>query len=119
MLLNVFSKPLHISEPIQFALVFGAFIPLGMMIHFIKKQKQEKLAHAESGNGAPPPVAESPKKRKKRLILIMVLCVAVGLCAPLWMPVTGTTNGPVVDLLCGLVPAVIVCVIAGLRLRKL
>jgi purine-cytosine permease-like protein len=119
MLLNVFSKPLHIPESIQWALIIGAFIPLGLMFHFIRKQKKEKLAPVASGNIAPQPAAESPKTIKNRLILIMAIGVVIGLCAPLWMPLTGTTLGTVGDLVCGLITAAIVCLIFGLRLRKL
>ena len=118
MLLIVFSKPLHIPEPIQWVLMLGVFIPLGLLFYFIKKQKQERLAPAGSV-GAAPPAAESVKKTRKRLILLMVIGVVIGLCTPFWMPLTGTTNGPMVDLICGLVTALIVCIIFGLRLRKL
>jgi hypothetical protein len=119
MLLNVFSKPLHIPDAIQWVLIIGVFIPLGLMFHFIKKQKQEKLAPVASVNAAPQPVAESPKTIKNRLILIMAIGVVIGLCAPLWMPLTGSTLGTVGDLVCGLITAAIVCIIFGLRLRKL
>lgn len=119
MMLNVFSKPLHIPETFQWVLIVGVFIPLGLMFYFIKKQKQEKLVPAGSADAAPQPSADSRKKARNQLILIMVIGVVVGLCAPLWMPLTGTTSGPVVDLACGFVTAVIICIIAGLRLRKL
>ena len=119
MLLNVFSKPLHIPEPIQWVLIIGAFIPLGLMFYFIKKQKQEKLAPAASGQAAPQPAAESPKKTENRLLLMMGIGVAIGLCAPLWLPVTGTTLGTVGDFICGVIAAAVICLILGLRLRKL
>ena len=119
LLLNVFSKPLGIPEPIQWVLILGVFIPLGLLFYSINKQKEEKLAPAAPGETAPQPSAESVKKARKRLILIMVIGVAIGLCSPLWMPLTGTTSGPVTDLICGVVTAPIVCIIFGLRLRKL
>jgi len=89
------------------------------MFHFIKKQKQEKLAPATASVAAQQPAAESSKNVKTRLILIMGIGVVIGFCAPLWMPLTGTTLGTVGDLICGLITAAIVCVIFGLRLRKL
>ena len=36
-LLNVFSKPLHISETFQWVLILGMFMPLGLTFYFIKK----------------------------------------------------------------------------------
>jgi hypothetical protein len=119
MLLNVFSKPLHIPEAFQWVLILGVFIPLGLLFYFIKKQKQEKLAPAAPGDVAPQAAVDSVKKTRKRLILLMVIGVVIGLCSPLWMPLTGTTSGPVIDLICGLVTAAIICIIFGLRLRKL
>lgn len=119
MLLNVFSKPLHIPEPLQFVLIFGAFIPLGLMFYFIKKQKQEKLALVPTGDIAPQPAAEPSKTARNRLLLLMAIGVLIGLCAPFWMPLTGTTLGHFGDFICGLITAAIVCFIFGLRLRKL
>ena len=119
LLLNVFSKRLEIPEPFQWILLLGVFIPLGLTFYFIKKQKQEKLASAGSTDATPQTASESVKKARNRLILIMVIGVVVGLCSPFWMPLTGTSSGPVVDLICGLITAAIVCIIFGLRLRKL
>jgi hypothetical protein len=119
MFLIVFSKPLHIPDPIQWVLLLGVFIPLGLTFYFIKKQKQEKLATTGSIDATPQAATDSVKKARKRLILIMVISVVIGLCSPLWMPLTGTTSGPVIDLICGLVTALIICIIFGLRLRKL
>jgi len=119
MILNVFSKPLRIPEPLQFVLIFGAFIPIGMMFHYNKKLKQEKLAPAATSQLAPQPTAEPSKAAKNRLLLIIAIGIAIGLCAPFWMPLTGTTLGTTGDLICGLITAAIVCVISGLRFRKL
>jgi hypothetical protein len=119
MLLNVFSKPLHIPETIQWVLLIGFSIPLGLMFYFIKKQKKEKLAPATSGNARSQPPADSAKKKKNILLLMMAVGVVIGLAAPLWMPLTGTTGGTVVDLICGLIAAAVVCIIIGLKVRKL
>jgi len=119
LLLVVFSKPLHIPDLIQWILLLGVFIPLWLTFQFNKKLKQEKLAPVGSADAAPQPSDDSRKKAKNRLILIMVIGVVVGLCTPLWLPLTGTTSGPIVDLVCGLITALIICIIAGLKLRKL
>lgn len=117
--LSVFSKPLEIPDTFQAVLLIGAGISCGMMVYFTKKLKQEKLALARSGNAASQPTAESRKKIKNQLILLMAIGVVIGLSAPLWLPVTGTTSGTVSDLVCGLIMATIICIIFGLRLRKL
>jgi hypothetical protein len=119
MLLNVFSKPLHIPEPFQWVLIIGAFIPLGLTIYFIKRQKQEKLEPPASTEAAVRAVADTRQSAKKRLILMMVLGGCVGLCAPLWLPVTGTTLGWHGDLVCGIITAVVIWAILGFRLRRL
>jgi hypothetical protein len=119
MLMNVFSKPLHIPEAFQWVLIIGVFIPLGLIFYFIKIQKQEKLKQPVSTETAARPVSDAQQGVKKRLILTMVLGVFVGLCAPLWLPVTGTTLGTRGDFVCGIITAAVVCVIVGFRLRKL
>lgn len=119
MMLNVFSKPLHIPESVQWILVIGVFIPLVWTFYLIKKQKQEKLEQSASTETAKSKNVDERQNTKKRLILIMVLCSAVGLCAPLWMPLTGTTLGTRGDFICGIITAVTVCVIFGIRLRKI
>lgn len=44
--LNVFSKPLHISDALQWVLILGSFIPLGFAIYFLRRQKLEAKARA-------------------------------------------------------------------------
>ena len=117
-MLNVFSKPLHIPEAFQWVLIIGMFIPLGLTFYFIKRQRQEKLEPAVIAPAAQP-VDDARQKVKKRLILMMVLGVAIGLCAPLWLPVTGTSLGAPGDLICGIITAAVACTIFGIRLRKL
>jgi hypothetical protein len=119
MLLNVFSKPLHIPEAFQWVLIVGAFVPLGLMFYFIKQQKLERQAQPVSTDAAARSVTDPRHSTKQRLILLMVLGSAVGLCAPFWMPLTGTTLGVRGDLACGIITAVVVCVIFGIRLRRL
>ena len=119
MMLNVFSKPLHIPEAFQWVLIIGVFIPLGLTFYYIKKQKQEKLEPSVVTESGAQPVDDVRQRIKKRLILMMVLGVLVGLCAPLWLPVTGTTLGVRGDFICGIITAAVVCLIVGLRLRKI
>jgi hypothetical protein len=116
MLLTVFSKPLHIPEAIQWVLIIGVFVPIGLMFYFIKKQKQEKLGQPSPAEAT---VADGRKSVKNRLILMMVTCSLIGLCAPFWMPVTGSGLGVRGDFICGIITVAIVCTILGLRLRKI
>ena len=120
MLLNVFSKPLHIPEAFDWVLLIGMFIPLGLTFYYIKRQKLEK--QQPSGSSDAPvahPVDATRQSVKKRLILMMVLGALVGLCAPLWLPVTGSSLGVRGDFICGIITTVVVCVIVGFRLRKI
>jgi len=112
-MLNVFSKPLHI-ERFEWLLLIGIGVSLVLMFRCIKQLKQE----------TPPPVsvdeaAERRRKTKRALIWMMVGCSAIGLCGPLWMPLTGTTLGPRGDFICGLITVAFICTIFGYRLRKL
>jgi Na+/proline symporter len=121
-LLNVFSKPLHISEAFQWVLMIGAFVPIGLIFYFTKVAKREKAQGAGTGQTDVTPVSaelERKKKMKKNLWLGMALGCLVGLCAPLWLPLTGTTLGPKGDFVVGLITVAICCTIVGLRLRKL
>ena len=119
MLLNVFSKPIHIPEQFQWVLTIGVVIPLGLSFYFIKKQKQEKLKQPVSTEAAARAVADTKQSTRKRLILMMVLCAVIGLCAPLWLPVTGSSLGTRDDFICGVASVIIMCTIFGIRLRKL
>jgi hypothetical protein len=122
MLLNVFSKPLHIPEAFQWVLIIGVFVPIGMIFYFTKVAKREKAERAGVGQTDATMVnaeLEQKKKTKRNLWLGMVSGCGIGLCAPLWLPLTGTTLGPKGDFVVGLITAAICCTIVGLRLRKL
>jgi hypothetical protein len=119
MVLNVFSKPLHISEVFQWVLIIGVFVPLGFTFHFIRQQKQEQNERAFVTGAAREPAANEQQKAKKRLGLVMVVGCVSGLCSPWWLPFTGTTLGFRGDFVVGLITAAVVCVICGFRFRQL
>lgn len=123
-LLNVFSKPLHIPEPFKWGLIIGIFVPIGLMFYFIKVQKREKADASGTGEtitSTSPvnPATEQQRRIKRNLWVGMASGCAAGLCAPLWLPLTGTTLGPKGDFVVGLITVAICCTIFGLRLRKL
>jgi hypothetical protein len=119
MLLDVFSKPLHIPEAFQWILTIGVFIPIGLMYYFIKQQKREKQEQTASTGAAVGAATDRRQGIRRNLVLMMVLGSAVSLCSPLWMPFTGTTLGPRGDFACGMITAVVLCTFCGLRLRKI
>jgi len=119
MLLNVFSKPLHISEAFKLVLLLGVFIPLGLTFLFIKKQKQELLEQSITVGATARDVTDRRQNAKRGLILIMVLGSITGLCSPFWAPLTGTSLGTKGDFACGLITTAIVCTICGFRWRRL
>lgn len=124
MLLNVFSKPLHISQAFQWVLTIGVFIPIGMIFYFAKVAKREKAEGTGTGQTVTDATAtnaelEEKKKIKRNLWLMMGSGCGIGLCAPLWLPLTGTTLGPKGDFVVGLITVAICCTIVGWRLRKL
>jgi hypothetical protein len=105
-------------------LTIGIFVPIGLIFYFIKVLKREKAEASATDttvtNAAPADAAiEQRKKTKRGLLLGMGLGCLVGLCAPLWLPLTGTTLGPTRDFVVGLITVAICCTIFGLRLRKL
>lgn len=118
-LLNVFSKPLHIPEAFQWVLIIGVFVPIGFTFHFIKQQKLETRAQSASAEPPSQPVTDTRQNAKKRLIFLMVLGSAVGLCAPLWLPFTGSTLGARGDFICGVITVAIICSILGFKLKRL
>jgi|SRR6516165_7899684 hypothetical protein len=119
MLLNVFSKPLHIPEAFQWALIFGNFIPIGLMFYLINKRKFEAQTQASSAESMVLPTANQKQLAKKKLVLNMVLGSAVCLCGPLWLPLTGTSLGIQGNFVCSIFGAVVVCTIYGIKLRNL
>ena len=116
--LIVFSKPLHIPELYQWPLILGQFTFLGFAFYFIKQQKREKQQSLAATGISAAPQPDERQKIRNRLILMMILGSLVGLCGPLWMPVTGTTLGVRGDFIVGLITAAMVCTIVGIRLRK-
>jgi hypothetical protein len=119
MLLIVFSKPLHISETFQGVLIVGGFIMLGLAFHFLQKQKQEEQKlHVAAGAGTLS-TTERQKRARNGLVLTMVIGSVVGLCSPLWLPLTGTSLGTRGDLAVGFITAAVICTICGFRLRKI
>jgi hypothetical protein len=118
-LLNVFSKPLGITEAFQWVLIIGVFIPLGFLFYFVRQQKLERQAQPASAENALPLVVDGRQNARRRLILMMVLGVAVGLSSPLWLPLTGSTLGTRGDFVCGIITAAIACAIFGFRLKRL
>src|SRR5437660_73594 len=118
MLLNVFSKPLHIPEAFQWVLMIGVFAPIGFLFYLIKVQKRQKAQAASTGKtvidpAIPNPATEQQKKTKRNLWIGMGSGCLVGLCAPLWLPLTGTTLGSKGDFVVGLITAAICCTIVG------
>lgn len=118
-LLSVFSEPLHIPEAFQWALLIAMFISIGFTFYFIRKQKQERLVPPVATGVAAQPAADQQRSAKRTLILMMVIGSIVGLCSPLWLPLTGTNLGTQGNFICGLITAAIICTICGLKLRKL
>jgi hypothetical protein len=120
MMLNVFSKPLHLPKAFDSVLLIGMCIPLGLTFHYIKRQKLEKQQLSGSADAAAAQCVDATRQSvKKRLILMMVVGALVGLCGPLWLPMTGSTLGVRGDFICGIISAVVICVIVGFRLRKI
>jgi len=119
MLLNVFSIPLHIPEVFQWVLIVGVFLPVGLTFYFIKKQKQERQEQPVPAGAAARPATDRQQSAKGGLILMIILGSIVGLCAPFWLPLTGTSLGTRGDLACGIIAATVICTICGFRLRKL
>ena len=118
MLLVVFSKPLHIPDPLQWVFIAGLFVSSGLMFYFLKQHKKQTQAAVP---GTPPVSAAAQLRQKSRrnLLLAMVLGSVVGLCSPLWLPLTGTTLGFRGDLICGIITAVVVCAICGYRMSRI
>lgn len=118
MMLNVFSKPLHIPEVFQWVLIVGMFVPLALTFRFIKKLKQERQEQPVAGGAVTHLATDRQHSAKRALILMMVLGSVVGLCSPLWLPITGTSLGFRGNLTVGIITATFVCAICGFRLRK-
>jgi hypothetical protein len=117
--LFVFSRPLRIPEEFQFLIFVGLFILLGMSINFIKKQKSGKKGPVSEANSVVLPTANQTQSAKRKLIVLMALALVVGLCAPLWLPLIGNSLGIQMDLAAGIFGGAVICVICGIKLKKL
>ena len=117
--LNVFSKPLHIPEFFHWVMIIGVFVSIGLMIHFIKVLKQEKAGGTATVGESRTGLTEQKQVAKRNLRLMMGIGCVLGLCAPLWLPLTGTSLGLIQNIVIGFISAAIICVICGIRLRKL
>ena len=119
MLLNVFSKPLGIPSLFQWVLIFGVWIPIGLMFSYIKKLKEENAIKILAQDLPKDEEASRRKKIKTRLIMLWALGAAVGFTAPLWSPLTGHSLGKTGDFVCGLVTVIVVSVIYGKKMKKI
>jgi hypothetical protein len=119
MLANVFSKPLHIPEPLTWVLLIGVFIPLSLTFRFIKQLKLEAQAQPLPAVASGRPATDPQRIAQRNLILVAVVGSAGGLCSPLWLPLTGTTLGTLGDFICGIITAAVVCAIAAFRWKQL
>src|SRR5579862_8239562 len=84
MFLNVFSKPLHIPQGIQWVLILGVFVPLALVFRYIKILKQEQAIKAENTVQANGQQEDAKRKVRKRLLLMMVAGGMVSLACPFW-----------------------------------
>ena len=119
MLLNVFFTPLHVPEIFQWVLIIGVFLPIALTFYYNKKMKHEMKQEAQAPTASTSPPVESRAKVRRRLWLMMACGSAVGLCAPFWLPLTGTTLGFAGDLLIGLTTVTMVCTILWIKMAKL
>ena len=118
-MLDLFSKPLHVPETVKWVLPLAIFILLGIILYWAKAQKQERQQQIVTDDDFARWLRESQQRTKRGLITLMVLGVAVGLCAPLWLPLTGASLGSLGNLGCGIVTAIVICVICSIRLSRL
>lgn len=111
MLLNVFSRPLGIPETAQWILMIGLFVPLGLLVGFIRQLKSERAAGV---------VERTPSRQNPRTALIAAWAcgVACSLAAPLWLPITGVSVGTRGDLVIGAVTALVLSAIFAIRLKR-
>lgn len=117
--LNVFSHPLGIPEGFQWVLIFGVVVPLGLTFRYIKKLKEEKVPGDMAGNRTSIDARGSRRAVNRRLVMVWLIAVGVGLGTPFWLPITGVSRGFRSDFIVGVVTAVVVSIIFGIRLWKI
>jgi len=118
--LNIFSNRLGLTTATQVALWLAILISLGLAFFYGKQLRQTKtVGTLSSDTGTATDLANRQKKTRRVLIMVWILMVAVALASPLWMPITGVTNGTRVDSLTGVFTAVVISVIFGLRFKKI
>lgn len=106
LMLSLFAKPLRIPELAGDALLLGGLVLIILSFRYIKKLKQERAKGIAPANAANPNAPDPRRLAKQKLFKMLGIVVIFELCAPLWLPLTGTSFGTRGNLLIGIASAV-------------
>jgi len=120
MWLNILSHPLGISEGVQWVLILGVFIPLGLIFVYNKRLKKEKTEAVAAGTLPASKIVDHQNKGRKRLIVIWICLVPFALSFPFWLPsISGISLGRVGDFMVSIASIAMFSLIFWIQLKKL
>lgn len=119
LLVTTFSTPLHLPTTAFWILQTAAI--LMYVAFFILRRRASRAASAPASADLAPSAGTDARRAaiRRNLAIAWAIAMVVALLAPLWLPIAGSQLSAGGNLTTGLVIAVIVSAIFGLRARLL
>lgn len=110
---NLFSRPLGISRDVQQVILLAAFIPMVLVVAYLRVAKVE-------GDKRIATIPDARAKARRRLITIWIVMVPFTLLYSLWLPaLSGSSLGHLGDFFVSVAALLIVSLIFWMRLRTM
>ena len=84
--LVVFSHILRIPDSVQWGLMLGVLLLLGVQFHYFKKLKEERAREISRGAVTVTSLADQYRRSRRRLIIIWICLIPFTLSMPRWLP---------------------------------
>ncbi|HNC23475.1 MAG TPA: hypothetical protein PLU52_04650 [Opitutaceae bacterium] len=117
--LVVFSHILRIPDSVQWGLMLGVLLLLGVQFHYFKKLKEERAREISRGAVTVTSLADQHRQSRRKLIIIWICLIPFTLSMPRWLPyVSGVSLGRTGDMLVALVTLGLLSLIFWNNLRR-
>jgi hypothetical protein len=117
---TLFSRQLGLSEGVQWALRFGAVIPIWLIFVYNKKIKEEETKMVADGTLSARKIEDEQGKAMNRLMVIWICLVPFTMSFPFWLPrISGISLGFRGDVFVSIATLAIISLIFLIRIKKM